>query len=373
MRLYQKGLFGLPLQLFATFAFADYQINMGEGVTAVSRQIYDLHNTIVWICIAIGLVVFGVMFYALFKHRKSKGARPSEFHESTLVEVIWTVIPFLILVAMAIPATKTLFAMYDNNHASLTIKITGYQWKWHYAYLDEDIHFFSNLSTPLDQIKNQKAKGENYLLEVDKPLVLPIHKKIRFVVTSADVIHSWWVPAFGIKRDAIPGFIGEAWTRIDKPGTYRGQCAELCGVNHAFMPIVVVAKTEEDYKTWLTGEKQAKQQALAVGDKTWTLTELLKTGEAVYGTACAVCHQANGEGVPGTFPPMKGGRVATGPVDAHIRMVLGGQPGTAMQAFASQLSDSEIAAVITYERNAWGNNTGDVIQPAAIKAARDKK
>jgi len=302
-------------------------------------------------------------------HRKSRGHKAATFHESTTIEIIWTAIPFLILVGMAIPSTATLIKMYDDSAADLTIKITGYQWKWQYEYPEQGISFFSNLSTPRDQIENKAAKDEHYLLEVDNPLVLPVGKKVRFVVTGNDVIHSWWVPQLTIKRDAIPGFINDSWARIDEPGTYRGQCAELCGKDHGFMPIVVQAVSDDDFKKWASVKKAEMVASAADSKKVWTKDELMKHGEKVYQT-CAACHQPTGLGLPGVFPALKGSKIATGPVAAHLNIVMHGKPGTAMQAFASQLSDADIAAVVTYERNAFGNNTGDIVQPSQVKALR---
>lgn len=347
---------------------AAWEVNMTEGVTAVSRNIYGLHMTIMTICVVIGLIVFGVMFYSIFKHRKSKGAVPQQFHESTLVEIVWTSIPFLILVLMAIPATKTLVEIYNTDEADVDIKITGYQWKWQYEYLGEDVSFFSNLSTPIEQIHNVRNKNPNYLLEVDEPLVLPVGKKVRFLVTAADVIHSWWVPALAVKRDAIPGFINEAWTNIDVPGTYRGQCAELCGKNHAYMPIVVEAKSEEEYAQWLKDKKSEASRERELNDKVWSMDELMVRGEQVYNKACAVCHQPNGAGMPPIFPALKGSPMATeaDQIGAHVDIVMKGKKGSAMQSFAGQLSEVDIAAVITYERNAWGNNTGEMVTPKEI-------
>lgn len=358
--------------------------NLTAGVTPVSRDIYDLHMTIFWICMGIGVLVFGVLIYTLIKHRKSKGHKPADFHSSTFVELLWSAIPFAILVAMAIPATIVLIRMDNDAKADINIKIVGYQWKWKYEYLDQGVQFFSNLSTPQAQIEGKQPKNKWYLLEVDNPLVVPIHKKIRFLVTSNDVIHSWWVPALGVKRDAIPGFIHEAWTRIEKPGIYRGQCAELCGVNHAYMPIVVVAKTEKDFEKWVATKNKAAAAKLAkktAPPRTMTQAELMKMGEKTYMTTCSVCHKANGEGMPPAFPAIKGGKISVGPVAAHIQIVLHGKKGTAMQAFGAQLDNEELAAVITYERNAWGNNdkakygkqAGGIVQPAQIAKARNKK
>ncbi|WP_375732268.1 cytochrome c oxidase subunit II [Vibrio ponticus] len=365
----------MTLEVFAvtwsTQALAEESaLNMTQGVTQISSEVYHLHMLIFYICCAIAFVVFGAMFYSIYKHRKSKGAVAAHFHESTKVEVIWTVIPIIILIAMAIPATKTLVAMEDTSQSDLTVKITGSQWKWHYSYFGEDVEFFSLLATSQNQIDGIEEKGAHYLLEVDNPLVLPINRKVRFLMTSDDVIHSWWVPDFAVKKDTIPGFINEAWTKIDKPGVYRGQCAELCGRAHGFMPIVVHAMTEADYDTWLADKKAelalAQQEAAAALTSELSLDELMPIGEKVYVDRCAVCHQANGQGIPGAFPAIKGSAIATGDVDQHIDIIVNGRSGTAMQAFASQLTEQEIAAVITYQRNAFDNNTGDVVQASDI-------
>lgn len=361
---------GLLGSMAATSAVAEYGLNLPRGVTPISQEAYDLHMLIMWVCVAIGVVVFGAMFISILNHRKSKGVQPAQFHESTAVEIVWTIVPFLILVGMAIPATKALVAMEDTSNADMSIKVTGYQWKWGYDYMDEDISFISSLSTPKEEIYNKQAKGEHYLLEVDNPVVVPINKKVRLLVTANDVIHAWWVPQLGMKKDAIPGYINEMWFKIDKEGTYRGQCAELCGKDHAYMPIVVVAKNEADYAQWVADQKGAAAADAAAADRDWTKPELMERGEKVYGTNCAACHQANGEGVPGAFPPLKGGPIATGPKEGHIDIVMNGKVGTAMAGYASQLSDVDLAAVITYERNAWGNDTGDLVQPSEVKAAR---
>lgn len=361
-----------------TNANAEMRCNMYEGVTPISHDIYWLHMTIFWVCVGIATIVFSVLIYSLIKYRKSKGAVADKFHEHTVVEILWTVIPFIILVAMAVPATKVLMRMDNTDDSDVTVKITGYQWKWKYEYLDQGISFYSNLSTPMDQINNKAPKGEWYLLEVDHPVVVPINKKIRFLVTANDVIHSWWVPELGIKRDAIPGYIHEAWAKIEKPGTYRGQCAELCGVNHGFMPIVVEAVTVEQFEQWVAQQTGKKISLAKAPKKELSKEELMTQGEKVYGNICSICHKPDGMGMPPAFPAMKGGAVATGPIAAHINMVLHGKPGTAMVAFKDQLSDEEIAAVITYERNAWGNDdvkkygklAGGLVQPAQITAAR---
>ncbi|AUW06574.1 cytochrome c oxidase subunit II [Vibrio campbellii] len=362
--------------IFITFSSSSWSeqndYNMTRGVTGISEQVYELHMLIFYICCAIAFVVFGVMFYSIFRHRKSKGAVAANFHESTKVEIIWTIIPVIILIAMAIPATKTLVAMEDTSQSDLTIKITGSQWKWHYSYFGEDVEFFSLLATSQKEIDGIEAKGAHYLLEVDNPLVLPINRKVRFLMTSDDVIHSWWVPDFAVKKDTIPGFINEAWTKIDEPGVYRGQCAELCGRAHGFMPVVVHAMAEDDFDQWMSDKKQelALQKAAAQEALTQDLSmeDLMGQGESIYTARCAVCHQANGEGIPGAFPAIKGSEIAKGPVMAHIDVLVNGRAGTAMQAFANQLSDQEIAAVITYQRNAWGNDTGDTVQASDVNA-----
>ncbi|MBV7298685.1 cytochrome c oxidase subunit II [Enterovibrio sp. NIFS-20-8] len=348
--------------------------NLTPGVTQISEKVYDLHMTILWICVAIGVVVFGLMFWAIIHHRKSKGAVAANFHESTKVEILWTLIPFVILIVMAIPATKVLLAMEDPSDSDITIQVTGSQWKWHYRYFDQNVEYFSLLATSPAQIDGEQKKRETYLLEVDRPLVLPVGKKVRFLITSEDVIHSWWVPAFAVKKDANPGFINEAWTRIDEPGIYRGQCAELCGKDHGFMPIVVIAKPVDEFEAWVqtTAAEQQKvrdeeQKLLAMN---MDMDELMTLGEEVYNARCAACHQVNGLGLPGVFPGLVGSEIATKPermVD-HLNIVIHGKQGTAMQAFGAQLGLKELAAVITYERNAWGNNTGDAIQASQINA-----
>ncbi|WP_167492543.1 cytochrome c oxidase subunit II [Pseudomonas leptonychotis] len=359
---------GLLLWLVFSSAQASWGINMTPGATEVSRSVFDLHMTIFWICVVIGVIVFGAMFWSMLVHRRSTGQQPAHFHESTTVEILWTVVPLVILVLMAIPATKTLIEIYDSSESELDIQITGYQWKWHYKYLGEDVEFFSNLTTPKDQINNKATKGEHYLLEVDEPLVVPVGTKVRFLITAADVIHSWWVPALAVKKDAIPGFINESWTRIDEPGLYRGQCTELCGKDHGFMPIVVEAKSKEDYAAWLAERKQLAMAEKELTSKEWTLDELMVRGEKAYNTACVACHQASGEGLPPMFPSLKGSAIATGPAAGHIGIVVNGKPGTSMAAFGKQLSEVDIAAIITYERNAWGNAVGDMVTPKDILA-----
>ena len=371
MRAVTRGAGALGLMLISGLSHADLQLNMTPGVTELSQEVYQIHMMVMWICVAIGIVVFGAMIYSIVKHRKAKGAVAADFHENTTVEVVWTIIPFLILIAMAIPATTVLLAMEDTSNSDMSIKVTGYQWKWHYDYLGEDVSFFSNLSTPMEQIQNEEEKGENYLLEVDNKMVIPVNKKVRLLFTSNDVIHSWWVTEFGVKKDAIPGYINESWIEVPEPGIYRGKCTELCGQYHGFMPVVVEAKSEEDYVAWLDSQRAMAAEAAASAEKTWTQAELMSQGEEVYKKACAACHKPDGTGLPAAgFPALKGSPVALGDIAKHIDIIINGVSGTAMQAFGAQLNDADIAAVTTYERNAWGNDTGDVVQPADVKAAR---
>lgn len=349
--------------------WADYQLNFPKPESSVAQAAYDLHIIILWVCLAIFVVVFGAMFYAMFKHRKSIGHEAHPFHESTTVEVIWTVIPFLILIGIAWPATKAVLAQKDTSNPDLSVKVTGYQWKWEYDYLQEGVKFMSVMATPREQIQNQAPKGEHYLLEVDEPLVVPVGKKVRLLLTGADVIHAWWVPTLGVKQDAIPGFIRDTWFRADKVGTYRGQCAELCGKDHAFMPIVVEVKSEADYQAWLAGKKAGASAAMADAGKTFRVDELMAKGAKVYDANCAACHQPDGKGLPGVFPALAGSKMTTGPAKAHMEIVLHGKPGTAMAAYKDQLNDVDLAAVITYERQSWGN-AGGPVQPAEVKALR---
>jgi len=356
----------LCLLLHPAAAMAAWEVNMPRGVTDVSQDIYSLHMTIFWICVVIAVIVFGVMLWSILFHRKSQGAKPSNFHEHTTIEIVWTLIPFAILITMAIPATATLVEMYDTSDSDVDIKVTGYQWKWRYDYLNEEFGFLSTLTTPQDAIYNQLEKTPEYLLEVDEPMVVPINKKIRFLFTANDVIHSWWVPELAVKKDAIPGFINEAWTRINEPGIYRGQCAELCGKDHAFMPVVVKAVPEEEYEIWVAERQQKAREEYELRNKEWTLEELMARGEKVYGTSCASCHMPDGNGLPPAFPALRGSAIVTQDMPRHIDIVLNGVPGTAMQAFRDQLGEIDLAAVITYERNAWGNETGEIVTPLQI-------
>lgn len=371
---------------------AEYKLNLQTPVTPIAHQIYDLHTLILLVCLFIFVGVFGFMFYALFKHRKSIGHQAAKFHQNTTLEIIWTLIPFLILIGIAYPTTRTIIEMKNVDHADMNIKITGHQWVWEYEYLDDGIKYVSNLATPRDQIDNKMAKDAHYLLAVDNPLVVPIGKKVRLLLTSTDVIHSWWIPQFGVKQDAIPGFIREDWFTVEIPGTYRGQCAELCGVGHGFMPIVVEALSLNDYNEWLKVKKSNLAETAATNTKLYTLVELKTHGEQVYLSRCAMCHQANGLGVPSMFPPLvdgtpfsagveatkpladrgfwKDGKMVLGSKEQHLGILMNGISGTAMQPIGQQLSDFDVAAVITYERNNWGNHTGEMIQPAEVAAVR---
>jgi len=352
-------------------AYTGNEINMTRGVTSLSASHFDLHMIVLWVCVIIGIGVFTAMFISIVLHRKSRGHKPATFSHSTKAEIIWTTIPVLILVAMAVPATTALVKMEDSSGAEMTIKITAFQWRWKYEYLDHDISFISSLdaaSNTARQLNSGIAADsvENYLLDVDHPLVLPTGKKIKFLITADDVIHSWWVPALGWKRDAIPGFVNEAWTNIEEPGTYRGQCAELCGKDHGFMPIVVVAMPEAEFESWANGQIAAAQTEDLDSNRLWTRQELMQQGQSVYENSCSTCHQADGQGLSPAFPAIAGSKIATGPVDAHIDIVMNGRAGTAMSAWREQLSEADIAAALTYTRNAFGNATGDVVQPLTI-------
>lgn len=353
------------------------QLNLQEPVTQIARDIYWIHNLMLVICLVIFVAVFGVMFYSIFKHRKSLGHKAATFHESIKVELAWTIIPFLIVILMALPATKTVVAMKNTSGADITIKATGMQWKWGYDYLKgegEGISFLSNLATPRTQVgapgvEPTQARSDNYLLEVDNEVVVPVNKKIRIITTATDVIHGWTVPAFGVKQDAIPGFVRDTWFRAEKEGTYRGQCVELCGKEHAFMPIVVKVVSADEYKTWVEGKK--KEMAAKADDpsKVWTVDELKQRGEKIYAANCVACHQANGKGVPGSFPALDGSKMVVGPKGEQIKIVLNGKAG--MPPWKSALSDTEIAAVITYTRNSWSNKAQEnIVQPAEVLAAR---
>jgi cytochrome c oxidase subunit II len=338
----------------------------------LAEDIDTLHQIVMWLIIAIFIVVFGAMFYACYAHRKSKGHKAEQFHENTAVELVWTVVPAIILVAIAWPATKVVIAQKDTSAPDITLKVTGYQWKWGYDYVKgegEGISFLSTLATPRAQIEGHEPKGENYLLEVDNELVVPVGKKIRVITTAADVVHSWWVPAFGAKQDAIPGFLRDLWFRPEKTGTFRSQCVELCGKEHGFMPIVVRVVSAEDYTQWVAQFKQQAAKAAADDTRTLPMQELMQRGEKVYTANCVACHQPNGQGSPAMkAPALVASKITTGPKEGHIDIVLNGKPNTTMQSF-KQLGSADLAALITYERNSWGNKAGEV-QPAEVQARR---
>jgi cytochrome c oxidase subunit 2 len=378
-----KGIAGRALSHLATLGAALGALAVSPPAHAIAwyfqspasqmaRDIDQLHQYVMWLIIVIFIGVFGFMFYSCWAHRKSVGHKADQFHENTTVELLWTIIPAIILVIIAWPVTKTVIAQKDTTAADITVKVTGYQWKWGYDYLKgegEGITFLSALSTPRAQIEGSEPKGENYLLEVDNEMVVPVGKKVRVIVTAADVIHAWWVPAFGAKQDAVPGFLRDIWFRADQEGVYRGQCTELCGKEHAYMPIVVRAVSQDQYAQWVGEKKKAMAAAADDPGKKWALGDLAARGEKVYAANCVACHQANGKGTPPAFPPLDGGKLTTGPKEGHIDIVLNGKPGTAMAAFGKQLNDTDIAAVVTYERNSWSNKAG-IVQPAEVKARR---
>ena len=371
-----KNIFLLIVMVAAPFINADwFALNMTRGITEISNEVFELHMLIFWICVAIGVAVFSVMFYSMWAHTKKKNPVPAKFHESHKLEIAWTIIPFLILIAMAVPASKTLVKIYDDEAGDINIQVTGYQWKWQYRYLEDDVSFFSNLSTDLDEIYNLVPKGENYLQEVDEMVVIPAGKKVRFLITANDVIHSWWMPAFAIKQDAIPGFVNTAWTVVDKPGIYRGKCTELCGKNHGFMPIVVKVVEQEEYDLWVDNKKQEAIKLAELTTKDWSTGELMERGQTVYEVNCVACHQTAGQGINGIFPALAGSDIALNDKDRHIEILMEGVQGAAMNSF-DYLSEVELAAVITYTRQAWGNaenGDGEIVVPKDIVDYKEPK
>lgn len=385
-RLKAAGVFVAIYACVITNAWAGYDFNIPQPGTPISQQIYGLHMYILFVCAAIFVIVFSLMFYSIFKFRKSKGAKPDvNFHESTLIEIIWTIIPFIILIAMAIPATKTVLDMKDTSNPDITVKVTAYQWGWRYDYSAEDFGFYSNLSTPWSQIGQPgspatEEKGKDYLLEVDNAMVVPVGKRVRLLITSNDVIHGWYVPQLGVNQYGIPGFIKDVWFKANEVGTFKGQCSQICGKLHGYMPITVIVKSETDYAKWIEESKVkfgAKPLTASLpasasvedANKKFTLAEAKEVGIKIYAANCIACHQTTGKGMPGAFPALSGSKVVQGPIDAQINVLLNGRPGTAMVSFA-RLSDSELAAVITYTKNSWDNNTGKIVQPADVKALR---
>ncbi|MBK8287930.1 MAG: cytochrome c oxidase subunit II [Cellvibrionales bacterium] len=369
-------LLGPVLSLAVSASWADLvdrsTVNMSPGATALGLDIYNLHMLVIWISVGIGVAVFAVMFYSLIAHRKSQGHQADHWHEHLGAELAWTLIPFVILGFMAWPAIQTLLKVYDTDEPAIDIVITGYQWKWKYDYLGEEgVSFFSNLATPQEEIQGKKEKSEFYLLEVDEPIHIPVNTKVRFLITGNDVIHSWWVPELAVKKDAIPGIMNEAWTRVEKVGIYRGQCAELCGKDHGFMPIVVVVEEQADYDKWLNGKKTEAKKLRELMAQTFTLEQQIERDKKIYDASCAACHGAKGEG--GVGKPIAGSQIATGPVDGHLKVAVNGVPGTAMQAFGGILNDVDMAAVVTYQRNAFGNNMGDTLQPVDVYKFKNAK
>ena len=371
-----RKIFLVVVFMTTPFINADwFALNMTRGITDISNEVFELHMLIFWICVVIGVLVFGVMFYSMYAHTKKKNPVPATFSDNHKLEIAWTIIPFLILIAMAVPASKTLIKMYDDEAGDINIQVTGYQWKWQYRYLEDEVSFFSNLSTDWDEINNLVPKGENYLQEVDEMVVIPAGKKVRFLITANDVIHSWWMPAFAIKQDAIPGFVNTAWTIVDVPGIYRGKCTELCGKNHGFMPIVVNVVEQDEYDEWVNGKREEAIKLAELTTKEWTTQELVSRGQSVYEVNCVACHQTNGQGITGIFPALVGSDIVLNNKDRNIEILMEGVQGAAMNSF-SYLSEVEIASVITYTRQAWGNaedGDGEVVIPKDILDYKEPK
>ena len=356
----------IPLSVYSA-ENSDY--NMPVGVTEVSQSIFGLHMLIFWICVVIGVIVFGIMFWSMWKYRKSKGAVAADFDDHFWLEIGWTVAATAVLVWMAVPSTQVMVKAYDDAEGEINILVTGHQWKWHYEYMEDEVSFFSNLSTSQEEIDNKVPKGEFYLTEVDEPLVIPINTRVRFLITGNDVIHSWWVPDFAVKQDAIPGFINTAWTNVPKPGIYRGACTELCGIKHAFMPVVVRAVERETYDAFIAEKVALAEAERMLTSKEWTKEELMERGEKFYVTNCVACHQANGKGIPPVFPALEGSQVALNDSGKHIEILMEGIQGSAMAAFGDSYSEVDIAAVVTYTRQAWSNGEngdGVIVTPKDI-------
>ena len=356
----------IPLAVFSA-ENSDY--NMPVGVTEVSQSIFGLHMLIFWICVVIGVIVFSIMFWSMWKYRKSKGAVAADFDDNFWLEIGWTVAATAVLIWMAVPSTQVMVQAYDDAEGEINILVTGHQWKWHYEYLEDEVSFFSNLSTSQEQIDNKIPKGEFYLTEVDEPLVIPINTRVRFLITGNDVIHSWWVPDFAVKQDAIPGFINTAWTNVPEPGIYRGACTELCGIKHAFMPVVVRAVEKEAYDAFIAEKVALAEAEKLLTSKEWTKEELMERGEKFYITNCVACHQANGKGIPPVFPALEGSEIALNDSDKHIEILMEGIQGSAMAAFGDSYSEVDIASVITYTRQAWSNGEngdGVIVTPKDI-------
>jgi cytochrome c oxidase subunit 2 len=349
------------------------QLDLHPPVTRIASDVLTLHYWIMIVCVVIFIAVFGVMFYSILKHRKSLGAKSANFHESVAVEIAWTIVPFIIVTGMGFAATRTVVAQKDTTNADLTIKATGYQWKWGYDYLKGDgagISFLSTLDVAQRELSNAGTpQGDDYLLRVDNPLVVPVDTKVRIITTAADVIHAWMVPAFAVKQDAIPGFVRDTWFRAEKTGDFYGQCAELCGKEHAYMPIHVKVLSKQDYAAWVAAEQKKIAAKADDPSKVWALADLSTRGEKIYNANCAVCHRPDGKGA-GPIKPLDGSPVVLSDDKlAQIKILLNGANNGAMPPW-KQLSDTDLAAVITYTKNNWGNKTGQVVQPAEVLAAR---
>lgn len=370
-----KLIFVIPFSI-SSMAFSESSdYNMSVGVTEVSKSIFELHMVIFWICVAIGVIVFSIMFWSLWKYRKSKGAVAADFDDNFWLEIGWTVAATLVLVWMAVPSTQVMVEAYDDAEGEINILITGHQWKWHYEYLEDEVGFFSNLSTSQEQIDGEVPKGEFYLREVDEPLVIPTNTRVRFLITGNDVIHSWWVPDFAVKQDAIPGFINTAWTNVPEPGIYRGACTELCGIKHAFMPVVVRVVERDEYDDFIAQKVTLAEAERLLTSKNWTKEELMERGEQFYNTNCAACHQANGAGIPPVFPALVGSQVVMSDSAKQIEILMEGVQGSAMAAFGDSYSEIDIASVITYTRQAWSNgDNGDgvIVTPKDIVDYKNK-
>ena len=373
----KKLILCLAALFLAPLSFSAWDdINMTPGVNAIAQEIFGLHMIIFWICVVIGALVLGFMVFLIIKYRKKEGVEPADFDDNPKLELTWTILFAVILIGMAIPATTTMIKAYDDEEGDINILITGHQWKWQYEYMEDEVSFFSNLLTSLDARNNIAPKTENYLLEVDEPLVIPVNKRVRFLITANDVIHSWWVPDFAVKQDAIPGFINTAWTYVDEPGVYRGQCTELCGVYHGYMPIVVKAVSDSEYKDFIQGKRDLKAQQALLTEKLWETDELFTIGEEVYLKNCVACHQVNGAGIPPVFPALAGSEIVMNDKGRQVEILMEGVQGAAMQSYAEQLTEVEIAAVITYTRKAWGNDAGgdgEIVVPKEILDYKNNK
>jgi|TARA_B110000305_G_C19445215_1_gene644382 cytochrome c oxidase subunit 2 len=377
MKINLKSILTIILGIFAPLSFSAWSdINMEPGATQLSQEIFGLHMFVFYVCLVIGVIVLAAMAFILFQYRRKEGVKPAEFDDSKTLELTWTILFALILIGLSIPATKVMIKAYDDTEGEINILITGHQWKWQYEYIEDEVGFFSNLSTSLDKRNNLAPKDENYLLEVDEPLIIPVNTRIRFLITANDVIHSWWVPDFAIKQDAIPGFVNTGWTYVSEPGVFRGQCTELCGQYHGYMPIVVKAVSPEEYASFIIGKKEAKIQQALLTEKLWEKSELVTIGEDIYQKNCVACHQVSGAGLPPIFPALVGSDIVLNGKERQIEILMEGVQGAAMASYAEQLTEVEIAAVITYTRQAWGNDEagdGRIVLPKEILDYKNNK